>query len=235
MDELGTILGIWAHPDDETWLSAGLMARAVAAGSRVVCVTATRGELGTQDAERWPPDKLAAIRTAELAESFAVLGVTEHHWLDYPDGGCAAVDEDEAVGRLMHLIGEVQPDTVLTMGPDGMTGHPDHIAVSSWTTRAFLTEAPPGARLHYSTTLPELWEQMQEEFFRLGISMGGQPSVTEAADCSIRYVLDDEMLAVKDRAIRAQASQVEGLFEQLDPATLARLLRHETYRPAQWD
>ena len=51
MDELGTILGIWAHPDDEAWLSAGLMARAVDAGSRIVCVTATRGELGVQDAD----------------------------------------------------------------------------------------------------------------------------------------------------------------------------------------
>src|ERR671922_141060 len=41
MDDLGTILGVWAHPDDEAYLSAGLMARAVRNGSRVVCVTAT--------------------------------------------------------------------------------------------------------------------------------------------------------------------------------------------------
>ena len=45
-DDLGTVLGVWAHPDDETWLSAGLMARAVDQGRRVVCVTATRGEAG---------------------------------------------------------------------------------------------------------------------------------------------------------------------------------------------
>lgn len=234
MDALGTILGIWAHPDDETWLSAGLMARAVAAGSRVICVTATRGELGTQDNERWPPDKLAEIRTAELAESFAVLGVTEHHWLDYPDGGCADVPEADAVRRLVRIIADVQPDTVLTMGPDGMTGHPDHIAVSAWATAAFAQEAPPGARLHYSTVLPEVWERMRDEFFRLGASMGGQPSVTERAHCSICYVLDDAAFALKDRAIRAQASQVEGLFEQIDRAALEVDMRHETFRPAQW-
>jgi LmbE family N-acetylglucosaminyl deacetylase len=235
MDDLGTILGIWAHPDDETWLSAGLMARAVAAGSRVVCVTATRGELGAQDPDRWPPEKLADIRTAELAESFAALGVTEHHWLDYPDGGCAAVDEDEAVARLTRIIADVVPDTMLTMGPDGMTGHPDHIAVSRWVTRAFVQEAPPGARLHYSTMLPEVWEQMRGEFYRLGVSMGGEPSITEAGDCSILYVLDDDALAVKDRAIRAQVSQVEGLFQQIDPEALAHDMRHESYRRAQWD
>ena len=59
---LGTILGVWAHPDDETWLSAVHMMRAVRAGDRVVCVTATRGELGSTDPERWPPgDSLAAV------------------------------------------------------------------------------------------------------------------------------------------------------------------------------
>src|SRR5918998_1048475 len=53
--ELGTILGIWAHPDDEAYLSGGLMAMARDNGSRVVCVTATRGELGTPDPAAWPP------------------------------------------------------------------------------------------------------------------------------------------------------------------------------------
>ena len=124
---LGSILSVWAHPDDETWLCAGLMARAVAAGDRVVCVTATRGELGSPDEERWPSGApLAAVRTAEMQRALAILGVTEHHWLDYPDGGCADVDQDEAVRRVTALMAEMQPDTVLTFGPDGMTGHDDH-------------------------------------------------------------------------------------------------------------
>ncbi|HXV94036.1 MAG TPA: PIG-L family deacetylase, partial [Pseudonocardia sp.] len=49
--DLGTILGVWAHPDDETFLTAGLMALAREAGNRVVCATATRGERGTDDPE----------------------------------------------------------------------------------------------------------------------------------------------------------------------------------------
>src|SRR3954449_2116917 len=83
---LGTILGIWAHPDDEAYLTGGLMALARAAGRHVACVTATRGEFGTADPERWPPDRLGAERTRELARSLDVLGVTEHHWLGYADG-----------------------------------------------------------------------------------------------------------------------------------------------------
>src|SRR6478609_10639801 len=93
---LGTILGVWAHPDDETWLSAVHMMRAIRAGQRVVCVTATRGELGSTDPERWPAgQQLAAVRTVEMEQALSRLGVTEHHWLDYPDGGCADAPEAE--------------------------------------------------------------------------------------------------------------------------------------------
>ena len=58
--DLGTVLGVWAHPDDDIYLSAGLMAAAVDAGSRVVYVTATRGEGGSMDEERWPPETMGA-------------------------------------------------------------------------------------------------------------------------------------------------------------------------------
>ena len=63
---LGTILGVWAHPDDEAYLCGGLYALARDAGARVICVTATRGELGG-DPSAWPPERLAAQRTAELS------------------------------------------------------------------------------------------------------------------------------------------------------------------------
>jgi LmbE family N-acetylglucosaminyl deacetylase len=72
---LGTILGVWAHPDDEAYLSAGVMAMAMRAGSRVVCVTATRGELGSPDVRRWPLATLADVRTVEMTASLGVLGV----------------------------------------------------------------------------------------------------------------------------------------------------------------
>ena len=74
VSELGTILSIWAHPDDEAYLCGGIMAMATAAASRVVCVTATRGELGVTDPVRWPPEQLAAIREAEMAECMRILG-----------------------------------------------------------------------------------------------------------------------------------------------------------------
>ena len=70
----GTLLGIWAHPDDEAYLSAALMFTARRAGQRVVVVTATRGELGTDDPATWPPDRLAATREREMAASLLADG-----------------------------------------------------------------------------------------------------------------------------------------------------------------
>ena len=72
--ELGTILGIWAHPDDDIFCSAGLMATAVRSGQRVVDVTATRGEGGSMDEERWPPESMAEVRTKELLRSLEISG-----------------------------------------------------------------------------------------------------------------------------------------------------------------
>ncbi len=133
---LGTILGVWAHPDDECYLSAGMMALARDAGARVVCVTATRGERGTDDPQTWPPDRLAPVREKELERSMGILGVEEHRWLDHCDGELAEVPDEVGVAQLEEIIAEVRPDTVVTFGPDGMTGHSDHITVGRWATIA---------------------------------------------------------------------------------------------------
>ena len=62
LDEIGVLLGAWAHPDDEAYASAGLMSLARSAGNRVVVATATRGEHGTQDPHTWPAQRPPIIR-----------------------------------------------------------------------------------------------------------------------------------------------------------------------------
>ena len=148
--DLGSILGVWAHPDDEAWLSAGLMAQAVDAGRRVVCVTATAGEAGFPDDDPRPEEERMAIRRAEMAASLGEVGVTEHHWLGYRDGHCDEVPDEEAVEIIAGLIADVQPDVLLTFGPDGGTGHVDHIAVCRWSTMACARSAT-APRLLYAT------------------------------------------------------------------------------------
>src|SRR5215207_4088967 len=134
-----TLLGVWAHPDDEAYLSAGLMAEYRRRGDRVVVVTATLGEHGTNDPDGWPPERLAVLREHELRTSLAAVGVDELHLLGFTDGECAWND---GTAQIADLMAEVAPDVIVTFGPDGMTNHPDHRAVSAWTTNAWRAARP---------------------------------------------------------------------------------------------
>lgn len=235
--DLGTILSVWAHPDDESYGCAGLMAAAVRAGRRVVCVTATRGEQGSTDPERWPAGpELAAVRTAELQACLAEIGVSEHIWLDYPDGGCADVDAAEAVARIRAIADDVRPDTVLTFGPDGGTFHSDHIAVSEWTTEALASSTAArdySAQLHYAATTPQ-WQQRVSEFIDPAVvMMADREPVTHSVDeLSIHFVLEGELLDVKYRAMMCQQSQVGPLLELAGPQRYRELLAEEAFRSA---
>jgi LmbE family N-acetylglucosaminyl deacetylase len=177
---------------------------------------------------------LAEVRTRELEKAFAELGLDEHIWLDYPDGGCAAVDEKEAVARVTDLINQVQPDTVLTFGPDGMTGHDDHIRVSQWTTLA-VGRSGSKAGLHYATKTPDFMELMREaatEIWESMVSMGGAPSVTPLADTSIYLRAEGELLDAKVRALAHQVSQTEPLIGLMGDDAYRRMIAEEIFRPA---
>lgn len=228
VSELGAILGVWAHPDDETYLSAGIMTQAIRNDQRVVCITATKGEAGSQDEERWPSARLAEIREAELLKSLDILGVTEHRWLDYPDGGCHEVDEGEATERIVAIVEEVRPDTVLTFGPDGQTGHPDHIAVCRWTTEAM--ERTQQGRLYYATVTPEWWEGPGLFLEQFDVWFAGKPSITAPEDLAIEFVPDAELMELKYRAIEAQESQSAGLLAGVGKDFFMRFAGQETYR-----
>jgi LmbE family N-acetylglucosaminyl deacetylase len=227
IDALGTILGVWAHPDDEAYLSGGLMALARDAGSRVVCVTATRGELGTPDPDSWPPDRLADERSAELARCLGILGVTEHHWLGFRDGGCASVEPP--VDRLAEIIDDVAPDTVLTFGPDGITGHPDHRAVGAWTLAAFDRAARPRTRLLHSAVPARRitrWSAIDDS---LGVYLPGFPVPVPEDRLALDLVLDADTAARKVRALAAQRTQTAGLISALGVDCYTEWVREETF------
>lgn len=218
MPRVGTMLGVWAHPDDETYLTAGLMAQAVRDGERVVCVTATRGEEGSWDEERWPASQMGKVREAELMASLEILGVKEHHWLDYHDGACASVDQEKATGKVQAIIEELQPDAVFTFGPEGMTGHSDHKSVSAWTTEAFRRVAPPGARLYYAVYTPEWAEEFVPRFNRFNVFFDpNTPPVVPADRLDVHFHLPPDILDLKMRAIEAHVSQVEGMLKAFGP------------------
>jgi LmbE family N-acetylglucosaminyl deacetylase len=230
--DLGTILSVWAHPDDEGYCCGAIMAAAVQAGQRVVCVTATRGELGSTDPKRWPPGSaLAEVHTKELAASLGTLGVTEHAWLDYPDGGCASLDPTGPVTRLRAIVDDVRPDAVLTFGPDGGTFHPDHMAVSRWVTAA---ADGTDAQVYHQTNSPSWTAMLFERVERSLVMMAdGDPPVHEPADCAIYYLHDGELLEVKYQAMLCQPSQIGPLLSLGGPEFFKALLAEEAFTLAR--
>ncbi|HLH25684.1 MAG TPA: PIG-L deacetylase family protein [Chloroflexota bacterium] len=134
-----TLLAVFAHPDDESYLCGGTLARYAAAGAQVVLVCATRGEareLATPDLAT--AETLPAVREAELRAAAALLGIAAVHLLDYRDGTLMDVPFLEGVERVAAIMAASPPTIVLTFGPEGVYGHPDHVAVHRWTKEAFL-------------------------------------------------------------------------------------------------
>lgn len=129
-----TLLVVIAHPDDESFPIGGTLAKYAAEGVRVVLVSATRGEAGIPGLSAVETGRL---RTAELSCAAQVLGVSRLEFLDYPDGALNRVDEETVIAKLLQILQQEKPDTLITFGPDGISGHPDHIAVHRLTTEAF--------------------------------------------------------------------------------------------------
>lgn len=213
---LGTIMGVWAHPDDETFSMAGIMAVARQNGQQVVCITATRGEAGVQDESRWPAHKLAGIRTKELKNALQLLGVTEHIFLDYPDGGCADISSGEAVECIVDIINRYKPDTIFTFGPDGLTGHSDHSTVSAWAVAAS-KKATKKPTLYFALQTTEQYEAMIEADRHLNVFFNiEKPPTKDQCDCDVCFCLDHDCLNLKQQALSAMPSQTEKLLHMFN-------------------
>ncbi|OLF07185.1 N-acetyl-1-D-myo-inositol-2-amino-2-deoxy-alpha-D-glucopyranoside deacetylase [Actinophytocola xinjiangensis] len=152
------LLLVHAHPDDESLWTGGTIARYAAAGVQVTLVTCTLGEEGEIIPEALrglavdQADQLGGYRVGELRSACAALGVSDHRWLGGPgrwrDSGMAGVaanahprafaggDPGEQVAALAAVLAEVRPQVVVTYGPDGGYGHPDHVRAHTITTAA---------------------------------------------------------------------------------------------------
>lgn len=227
-EALGTILSIWAHPDDETYLSGGVMAAARDHGRRVVCASATAGERGTGDPVRWPPERLDRVRRWETAAAMAVLGVVEHHIYGLPDGRLA--DHDHAgLAWAARLLDVVRPDTVLTFGPDGVTYHQDHIAVHRWVTRAWRQGGRHG-RLLYATPTVEHLDRFRDLYDAWNMYMSDErPAGVPAVQATLHVQLAGSDLDRKVTALRAMATQTGELLARFDPAAYAAQVAEESF------
>ena len=125
---------ILAHPDDESFPLGGTLAKYAAEGVEITLVCATKGEAGIPDSSR---EETARLREHELLTAADVLGLSDVRFLGWLDSELDKADEKIVIGQLVAILSEIQPQVVITFGADGISGHPDHIAVHQLTTAAF--------------------------------------------------------------------------------------------------
>lgn len=153
------MLLIFAHPDDETFGCAGTIAATAEAGVPVILICATRGEAGDSSVPGLDePEVLGAVREEELRAAMAAVGVHDVRLLDYRDSGMpgAAANADPRalanapfdllVARLVVHIRALRPATIITFGPDGIYGHPDHLTIHRSTLAAIERAGDPSFR-----------------------------------------------------------------------------------------
>ena len=197
------LMAIMAHPDDESMGMGGTLARYAAEGVSTHLVTATRGEKGWIGVPEEDPDPrpygrtirevrpsgegvgLGAIRQAELLNAAHMLGLQSVDFLNFIDGELAQANVHEATAHIVRLVRSIRPQVVVTFGPEGDYGHPDHITISQLTTGALVCAADPlypdetlpahrVDKLYYMVSSPELGKLLTEQFGdQIGIDVDG--------------------------------------------------------------
>ncbi|GJM43607.1 MAG: GlcNAc-PI de-N-acetylase [Gemmatimonadota bacterium] len=154
-----SILGIFAHPDDESMGPGGTLAKYAAAGHRVAVVTATEGGAGRLFEER-PRDEagraeLRRTRREETAAAVRILGIEHLGFLGWDDGRLRDRDVLEAERVFAAILRQEKPDVVITFHGSGISYHPDHRFITLAVHGAFLGSAQPGwYRSGDAATLP---------------------------------------------------------------------------------
>jgi LmbE family N-acetylglucosaminyl deacetylase len=197
---------VLAHPDDESLGTGGVLARCSAEGVATYVVTATRGERGRfGDGDESPgPEIVGKTREAELLAAARELGVREVAFLDYVDGALDEADADRAIERIAGHIRRVKPQVVITFGPDGAYGHPDHIAIGQLTTAAIVRAAGPGSpagephsvsKLYFIAWNQRQWEAYQAALRKLVVTVDGvERQAVPWPDWAITTVIDTSVV-----------------------------------------
>ncbi len=153
------ILTVYAHPDDESFGPAAVLAKYARRGAVIHGVFATLGERGEPvDEVSASGAALARLREEDLRDAVAVIGYAGIELLGYEDGTLSAVPAAQLQGMVLAAIHRYLPQIVITFGPGGITRHPDHLVVSRATTSAFHQALEEGVRvreLYYDAVRPD--------------------------------------------------------------------------------
>jgi LmbE family N-acetylglucosaminyl deacetylase len=213
---------VLAHPDDESLGTGGTLAKYAADGVETYLITATRGERGRyfDNGERPAPHVVGATRDAELRAAARELGIRDVTQLGLPDGALDAVDAEHAQSVIAEHIRHVRPQVVITFGPEGAYGHPDHIAISQLTTAA-VVRASSGdyavSKLYYIAWSVGKWAAYQAALKKLVVTVDGvEREVVPAPDWEITTRIDTNAVwPTVWRAVQCHRTQMS-IFTKLE-------------------
>jgi len=230
------LMAVLAHPDDECLGVGGTLAKYASEGGDVYLLTATRGDNGRyrgfrpEDDQHPGPTALASIREAELRAAASVLGLREVSFVGYRDQHLDRADPREAISAIVRHIRRVTPHVIVTFAPDGAYGHPDHIAISQFTTAAIVAAAdsafPPNgsqterphavSKLYYIAWPESTWKAYQAAFRELVSTVDGiARQAVPWPDWAITTVVDTRIFwPTVWKAISCHQSQVTA-YERL--------------------
>ncbi len=220
------IVGVFAHPDDESLLAGGTFARYVAEGAEAVVLTCTGGEAGDSWDLTVDPAHIARARREELHDACARLGITEVTILGYRDSGIPARGDprslvaaplEQVAARIAAALEPFPPDAVITHDTTGGYGHPDHIRVSEATTLA--VESLDRRPLLYHAVIPHsVVDRFASAFRDAGLRAGR--AAAAGADMERDVGVPDEFVTTtidvsahvrtKRDAVRAHRTQMTG-------------------------
>jgi LmbE family N-acetylglucosaminyl deacetylase len=232
-------MAVLAHPDDESLGFGGTLAKYSAEGVATYVVTATRGERGRYgDAPVSPgPAIVAPAREAELRCAARELGVRDVSFLGYHDGDLDRASPAEAIERIAAHVRAVQPQVVMTFGPDGAYGHPDHIAICQFTTAALVraADAYQVPKLYYLANSEQRWSNYQTALRTLSSTVDGTVRFAVAwPEWEITTIVDaTPVWETVRRAVQCHKTQMSiyKKFETLSQAEQRTLWgRQEFYR-----
>ncbi len=239
-------MAIVAHPGDEAFGFGGALASAAASGAYVVVVCVTRGVFDRRLLDKAPAPggrnrhyskptvwrNLDTVREDELRRSVAMLGVRVLRMLDYSETQLDAVDYDELVGRIVEPIRMHRPEVILSFGPDGATGDPDHLVMHRAVRDAFDRAGEPMA---YEDDIEEdqvAWRaaKLYELVAPAGPSDAGDaPGAAAASTLTLEL---GEVAPLKLAAINRHVTQTgsSGAFSDWTAEDRDRHLASEAYR-----
>jgi len=228
------LMAVLAHPDDESLGVGGTLAKYAAEGVDVSLVTATRGDAGRfqgiRSDDRQHPGRraLGEIRENELRAAAKVLGIHDVCVLDYRDQQLDRAEPHEVIARIAGEVRRIRPDVIVTFGPDGGYGHPDHVAISQFTTAAtvaaadarFAGSASPEphlvSKLYYLAWPEPTWTAYEAAIHKLGVNVDGvERHATPWPDWAITTVVDTRSVwSTVWRAVSCHESQL-ATYERL--------------------